>query len=108
MTAVLSAEGRAEEGAGEEEHGPKGFAGGPLKFTWGSEGPAGSPALNEWQCPDVPGWLGGGRVSLALGLSYSKSPVFRGQALCDWPLGGRPKVRLSPQDVVRPDPMAVR
>ena len=89
--------------------GPRVLAGGPSKVAWGSEGPAGSPALNEWQCPDVPGWRrGGGRVILALGLGCSKSPVFRGQALCEWPLGGRPKVRLSPQEVARPNPMAMR
>ena len=52
---------------------------GPLNVTPGSVFPARSPILNDRWCPDVPGWRAGSRVSLALGLGGTKSPVFRGQ-----------------------------
>ena len=77
--------------------GPRFLVRGPLKLTWGSEVPASSPALNEWQCSNVPGWRGSGMVSLALGLCCSKSPVFPGQALLNGHSGADLWLGLAPK-----------
>ena len=78
--------------------GPRDLSRGTFECCSGSEGPARSPALNDRRCPDVPWWRGGGRVSLAQGLEGCKSPVFRGQAPWEGPLGCRPNFKVSRQE----------
>ena len=46
-------------------------------------------------------------MSLALGLRGLQSPMLRCQALLEGPLGGKPRVRVSPKKAGRPDPPLV-
>ena len=46
-------------------------------------------------------------MSPALGLRGPKSPALRRQAPFEGPLGGRPRVRVSPQEAGRPDRLVV-
>ena len=68
---------------------------GPLKVALCSECPALSLVLNEWQDPDGPWWLSGGRVILMLGLGGPQSPALCHQAPWEAPLQGRPMVSVS-------------
>ena len=47
-------------------------------------------------------------MSAALGLGGPQSPALRRQAPWEGPLGGRGRVRVSPQEAGRPDPQVVR
>ena len=88
--------------------GPSILVRGPLDAHRDVEGPAHSPALNDRWCPSLPGCQRGGRVSPVLGLGGHQSPVLRRQAPWEGPLGGQPRIRVSPQETSRPDPTAVR
>ena len=47
-------------------------------------------------------------MSPALGVGGSQSPALCSQAPWEGHLGGRPRVRVSPLEAGRPDPLAVR
>ena len=81
---------------------------GPSKVSGGSEGPSRSSALNDRRHPNWPGWRRGSRLSLMLGLWGPQSPALWRQAPWEGPLGGQPRVKVSPQEAGRPDPPAVR
>ena len=82
--------------------------GGPSNVAVGLEGPAHSPALNDWWPSNVPGLRADSRLRLVLGVWGSTFKDLGGQTPCEGLLGGRPKVRVSPQVVVRHNPMAVQ
>ena len=66
-----------------------------------------SPIRNELRVTDGPVWQPSDSVSLALGLGNPQTLVLHHQAPWDGPLGGRPRVRVSPGEARRCELMAV-
>ena len=87
--------------------GPSVLALGAFEGHRGREGPAHSPTLNDRWCPSGPvlaGWKGESSVATR----GSPIPGVPWQSLWEGPLGGQPRVRVSPQEAGRLNPPALR